>query len=267
MTVDWTANPQAGVTVSPASGTLSVPAGSQARAPLTVTAGATTQAGSSYPVTFTATTTAGTALESSTLAVNAANIGDIWPYFNNIGVASDGQYVSDGFLGTIYAYSSAALAADGITPGATVTAGGVTYTWPSQAAGQPDSVETDGQVMPVSLPAGSTTIGLLGGAIATSSAGASGTLTITYADGTRQQAQIAFSDITLNGGEFTRLSSNTVAASMPYFDAVGVQAPYPAYLYSVSVPLEAGKTVASVTLPVVTSGLGNQIGIFAIGAG
>ena len=267
MTVDWTASPQAGVTVSPASGTLSVPAGSQAQAPLTVTGGATTQAGSSYPVTFTAATTAGTTLASSTLAVDVANTGDIWPYFNNIGVASDGQYAPDGFLGTIYTYSSTALAADGITPGATITGGGVTYTWPSQAAGQPDSIETDGQVIPVSLPAGSTTIGLLGGAIATSSAGASGTLTISYTDGTTQQAQIAFSDITLNGGTFTLLSSNTIVASMPYFDAVGVQAPYPAYLYSVSVPLEAGKTVASVTLPVVTSGLGNQIGIFAIGAG
>jgi predicted alpha-1,2-mannosidase len=266
MTVDWTASPQAGVTVSPASGTLSVPADSRAQAPLTVTAGATAQAGSSYPITFTATTTAGARLESSTLAVDVANTGDIWPDYNNIGVASGGQYVSDGFLGGIYTYSSTGLAADGITPGASITADGVHYTWPSQAAGQPDSIESDGQVIPVSLPAGSTTIGLLGGAIATSSAGASGTLAITYTDGTTQHARVAFSDITLGFGAYAPLPSDTIVASMPYFAAVGIHVPYPAYLYSVSVPLEAGKTVASVTLPV-TSSLEGQIGIFAIGAG
>lgn len=266
MTVDWTASPQAGVTVSPASGTLSVSAGSQAQASLTVTAGAGTAAGSGYPVTFTAATSLGTTLATSTLAVDVSGTGDIWPYFNDIGVASDGQFVSDGFLGTTATYSSAALAGAGITPGATVTAGGVNYTWPSQAPGQPDSIESDGQVIPVSLPAGSTTIGLLGGASATSSAGASGTLTITYTDGTTQQAQVAFSDSTLGEGAFTPLPSDTIVASMPYLDALGIQAPVTSYLYSVSVPLESGKTVASVTLPV-TSGLGNEIGIFAIGAG
>jgi predicted alpha-1,2-mannosidase len=276
LTVNWTAAagagvspsggslPATGVTVSPASGSLSVPAGSTATATATVTVG--TGAGDgSYPVTFSAATGSGAALAASAVNVDAARIGDLWPYYTNIGVSADGQDVSSGYNGSGYTFSANALAADGLTPGAAVTSGGVGYTWPDVPAGQPDSIEAAGQVIPVSFPAGTTSIGLLGSADDSGSGGATGTLTITYTDGSTQQIPVGFSDWTLGAGAFSPLPSDTVVAKIPYRDLIdgGSQA-VTMYVYATSATLEPGKTVASVTLPTASGG---NIGIFAIGSG
>jgi hypothetical protein len=175
ITVNWTAAagagtspsggslPATGVTVSPSSGSLSVPAGSTATASATVNVGSDAGDGS-YPVTFSGVTGSGAALSSSAVNVDAAHAGDLWPYYTNIGVSADGQDVSSGYNGSGYTYSANALATDGVTPGAALTVNGVSYTWPDVPAGQPDSIESAGQVIPISFPAGTTTIGLLGSA-------------------------------------------------------------------------------------------------------
>ena len=136
MTANWTASPPSsgGVTLSSRSGTLSVPPDSTASASLTVTAGSAT---GSYAVDFSAEGA------SSALNVDVAAPGDMWPYYNAIGISSDGQDVPEGYDGSGYTYSANALAADGITPGAALTVGGVGYTWPdepparSTASGRP----------------------------------------------------------------------------------------------------------------------------------
>jgi Glycosyl hydrolase family 92 len=276
LTVHWTASvgagaspsggpvPASGVTVSPASGSLSVPAGSTATATATVTVGGAAADGA-YPVTFSAVTGSGAALASSALNVDAASIGEVWPYYTNIGVQSDGVPVSSGYDGSNYTYSANALAAAGVTPGATVTAAGVSYTWPDVPAGQPDSIEAAGQTIPVAFPAGTTTIGLLGSAIDAGSGGATGTLTVTYIDGSTQQIPVAFSDWTLGAGAYSVLPGETVVAKTPYRDLIdGASQPVPTYVYAISAALQPGKTVASVTLPTASGG---DIGIFAIGTG
>jgi predicted alpha-1,2-mannosidase len=276
ITVNWTASvgagtspaggpvPASGVTVSPASGSLSVPAGSTATATATVTVGAAAADGA-YPVTFSAMTGSGTGLTGSALNVDAARIGDQWPYYTNIGVSSDGQDVSSGYNGSGYTYSANALAADGVTPGAAITADGVSYTWPDIPAGQPDSIESAGQTIPVAFPAGTTSIGLLGSADDTGSGGATGTLTVTYTDGSTQQIPVAFSDWTLGAGAFSPLPSDTIVAKIPYRDLIdGASQPVAMYVYATSAALQPGKTVASVTLPTASGG---NIGIFAVGAG
>ena len=276
ITVNWTASagtgvspsggsvPASGVTVSPASGSLSVPAGSTATAMATVTVGSAASDGS-YPVTFSAVTGSGATLASSALNVDAARIGEVWPYYTNIGVSSDGVAVSSGYNGSGYTYSANALAAAGLTPGVTVTAGGVGYTWPDIPAGQPDSIESAGQTIPVAFPAGTTSIGLLGSAIDAGSGGATGTLTVTYTDGSTQQIPVAFSDWTLGAGAYSVLPGETVVAKTPYRDVIdGTSQPVPTYVYAISATLEPGKTVASVTLPTASGG---DIGIFAIGTG
>jgi hypothetical protein len=54
-------------------------------------------------------------------------------------------------------------------------------------------------------------------------------------------------------------------AATPYRNRTsGVTQPVTTYVYSFSAALQAGKTVASVTLPTASGGL---IGVFAIGAG
>jgi predicted alpha-1,2-mannosidase len=281
ITVNWTASvgagtspaggsvPASGVTVSPARGSLLVPVGSTATATATVTVGAAAS-DAAYPLTFSAVTGSGTGLShtglaSSALNVDAARPGDLWPYYTNIGVSSDGQDVSSGYNGSNYTYSANALAADGVTPGAAVTANGVSYTWPDVPAGQPDSIESAGQTIPVAFPAGTTSIGLLGSADDTGSGGATGTLTVTYTDGSTQQIPVAFSDWTLGAGAFSPLPSDTIVAKIGYRDLIdGSSQPVPMYVYATSAVLDPGKTVASVTLPTASGG---NIGIFAIGTG
>jgi hypothetical protein len=57
----------------------------------------------------------------------------------------------------------------------------------------------------------------------------------------------------------------TIAASIGYRNLISGQSQaVKTYVYSTSASLEAGKTVASVTLPAESAG---DIGIFAIGAG
>jgi hypothetical protein len=256
--------PATGVTVSPASGSLSVPAGSTATATATVTVGGGSSDGS-YPVTFSAVTGSGATLAGSALNVDAAGIGEVWPYYTNIGVSSDGVSVSSGYNGSGYTYSGNALAAAGLTPGATVTAGGVSYTWPDIPAGQPDSIESASQTIPVAFPAGTTSIGLLGSAIDAGSGGATGTLTVTYTDGSTQQIPVAFSDWTLGAGAYSVLPGETIAARTSYRDVIaGTSQPVATYVYAISATLQPGKTVASVTLPTASGG---DIGIFAIGTG
>jgi hypothetical protein len=256
MAAAWTASPPDGVTLSSRSGTLDIPAGSTATASLTVTAGA---AAASYAVGFSA------AGISSALNVDVAEPGDVWPYYNAIGVSSDGQDVPEGYDGSGYTYSADALAADGITPGASLTVDGVSYTWPDEPPGRLDSIWSAGQVIPVRFPAGTTRIGLLGSAIDAGSGGATGTLTVSYTDGSTQQIPVTFGDWTLGAGAYPVPAGDTVAAASPYRDLTsGISQPVRTYIYATSATLEAGKTVSSVTLP---TGSGGDIGIFAIGAG
>jgi hypothetical protein len=197
--------------------------------------------------------------------VDVAQPGDIWPYYNAVGVSSDGQDVSEGYDGSGYTYSANALAADGLTPGKTLTIGGVSYTWPDEQPGALDSIWSAGQVIPMSLPAGTTKIGLLGSAIDAGSGGATGTLTVTYTDGTSQQIPITLADWTLGAGAYPLPASDVIAATTPYRDLTsGISQPVKTYIYATNAALEPGKTVASVTLP---TGSGGDIGIFAIGAG
>jgi predicted alpha-1,2-mannosidase len=252
---DWTATPPSGITLSASSGSLTLTAHQTTSVSLTVTAGSATATGS-YAVAFTGGTS---------LSVDVAEPGDVWPYYNDVGVSSDGQDAPEGYDGSGYTYSANALAADGITPGSTITAGGVSYTWPDEQPGTLDSIWSAGQVIPLSLPAGTTTIGLLGSAIDAGSGGATGTLTVTYTDGTTQQIPITLADWTLGAGAYTLPSQDTIVAKTPYRDLTsGISQQVTTYIYSTSAALESGKTVASVTLPTGTNG---DIGIFAIGAG
>jgi hypothetical protein len=93
----------------PASGLILAPgAPGTATATFTVTAGSAT---GSYAVGISA------AGASSALNVDVAAPGDVWPYYNAVGVSSDGQDVPEGYDGSGYTYSANSLAAGGVTPG------------------------------------------------------------------------------------------------------------------------------------------------------
>jgi hypothetical protein len=86
---------------------------------------------------------------------------------------------------------------------------------------------------------------------------ASGTGTITYTDGTSAAFTLALSDWTLGGGSGAQAPGNVTALTTTARNlSGGSQQALNVYLFYTSTPLDATKTVASVTLPgQVSSGL------------
>lgn len=201
----------------------------------------------------------------ASLSAIVARPGDLAPYYNNIGISNDGVAGPANYDGG-WSPSQQALTAAGLAPGATVKAGGLTYTSPNVPAGQPDNIMAAGQTIPVTVPTGATELGFLGSA-ANAASGSQGTVTVTYTDGTSATATLGMSDWALGGNpNATPLFGNVVAATMPYRNfADGTTQTLKMYVFAATIPVNAGKAVASITLPdSVTHG---SIGIFAISAG
>jgi hypothetical protein len=98
--------------------------------------------------------------------------------FNNTGISDDSDLSEADFDGVGNSYSAQALAAAGLTPGATITHEGLTFTWPDAQPGQPDNVVAEGQT--ILLSGSGTTLGIIGAG----GPSESGTGTVYYTDGT-----------------------------------------------------------------------------------
>ncbi len=182
--------------------------------------------------------------------------------FDNVGISDNSDPAVADFDGTGESFSAQALAAAtpaALSPGP-VTVGGTTFTWP--AAGVPDNVIADGQIIDVS--GSGTELGFLGAA---GFGAASGSGTITYTDGSTQSFSLSMADWYNNAA----VTGDQIAATTSSWNfASSTQTAHPVSVYYASVPLEKGKTVASVTLPTVSSGVGNGVNamhIFAIATG
>ncbi|MEU6339603.1 lectin [Streptomyces sp. NPDC046977] len=260
--VRWTAQVPSGVSMDTTSGSLTLGAGAKTAHPVTVTGGG---AEGTYDIVFSLSTASGTDLGTTVLHVAVAEPGALWPYYTNEGVHPDGSQYNGGFDGGGWAYSKEALAAAGVQGGSTVTADGITYTWPRTTAGQPDNIETSGQTVPLAAPAGTASVGLLGSATNASSAGATGTFTVTYADGSTAQIRSGFSDWTLGGGGGKPIPGNTTAVTTAYRNTgSGKQDKVATYVFAVKLPVDAAKRVASITLPATADGTAH---VFAFGYG
>jgi beta-glucosidase len=184
--------------------------------------------------------------------------------YDNAGISDNSNPAAADFDGTGDSFSAQALAVGTPTPlvaGGHATIGGTTFTWPS-AVGAPDDVIADGQAIDVS--GSGTDLGFLGAA---GFGAASGTGTITYTDGSTQSFGLVMADWYNNAA----VAGDEVATTTSSWNfASSTQVDHPVSIYFASVPLEAGKTVASVTLPTVSSGVGNGINalhIFAMAIG
>lgn len=252
-TVQWSASAPAGITVSPSSGSLSLPAGGSAGTRVSITGGATD---GNFQVTFRFSSAAGP-IQPTATSVIVARPGDLGPFFNNTGISDDADQAAGNLDGLGFSYSEQALTAAGLAPGAAVTSGGVRYMWPNVPAGQPDDVTAAGQVIPVPSLSGATELGVMGTA---TNGPSSGTLTITYTDGTSQSASLGFTDWTAGSPAF----GNGIAASMPYRNSAGGSSQQiGTRVYTTNIPIPAGKTVASVTLP--TRADQGLLHVFALG--
>jgi beta-glucosidase len=184
--------------------------------------------------------------------------------YNNVGITDNSNPAPGNFDGTGDSFSAQALAAGTPTPltaGGQATFGGTTFTWPSPV-GTPNNVIADGQT--IDLTGSGTDLGFLG---AGAFGAASGTGTITYTDGTTQSFSLVMADWYNNAA----VAGDEVATTTSSWNfSSSTQTPHPVSVYFASVPLQAGKNVASVTLPTVSAGVGNGITamhIFAMAIG
>ncbi len=181
------------------------------------------------------------------------------PPFNNNGISSDRTPAVARFDAYDDSYSTQALQSSGLTPGQQIVVHGVTFPWPNVAPGAPDNIVAHGQTIRLAAPAAAATLAFLGAA---SNGPSTGTGTVTYADGSTQNFALGFSDWTLNGGVLTPSYGNSIAATLPYRNQGTSREPVKTHVFYAAVPLRAGKTVASVTLPTTVSQ--GQLHVFAL---
>ncbi len=263
---DWTLN---GGSVSPATGdytAVTLPyrntatGADQTKTYVFMVYAALTSGKTIVSVTLPATVTGGGmhifAIASGTVNIPPTNL----PAYNSEGTSPDTNTTVGNFDGGGRSYSINALSAAGINSGASLTVDGISFAWPKEAAGSNDNWSAAGQVIPVS--GSGSELAFLGGAVGGKS---SGTVTITYTDGTTQTATLEFTDWAIGGGASAILPDNTIAAYMTYRNTATGQQYLALYLFMAYIPVTSGKTVATVTLPTTLTGGGMHI--FAVSQG
>ncbi|MFJ2189725.1 NEW3 domain-containing protein [Kitasatospora sp. NPDC087861] len=233
--------------VSPASADLKrVRPGASASATVTVTAPKAAPGTTVSTITATATYRAGAAGAGS--ASGPLTLTTTVPYpglaaaFNNVGVTKESDPAPGDFDSTGDSYSADALAKVGVSPGSTVTANGLSFTWPASAPGTPDNVSASGQA--VTLTGQGSALAFLGA----ETGATSGPVTVTYTDGTTSTDTLGFPNWCCTPdnayGAQTAITTdhrNTPGGPANYGISYKV--------FSNTVPLTPGKSVQSVTLP------------------
>jgi beta-glucosidase len=180
------------------------------------------------------------ATASTTLNIAYATLSDA---FNTVGVTDDSDPTVGNLDGSGYSYSAQALASKGVTPGSTLASGGASFTWPNVPAGQQDVVTTAGQV--IAMSGSGTSLSVLGTG---NNGSASGTITVTYTDGTTSQAPLTFADWYSNAAA----PGTTLAVTAPYWNRpTGSTQPaiHPVSVYAANLPITSGKAISYITLP------------------
>lgn len=262
VTVTWTATSNAsGLTLNPTSGTLTAAAGQSATVPLTISASASAAKGYD-DITVAATSANGSNLPSLILPVAVAPSSSILRQFNNIGIADFTNPGCANFDGQQGGYSQSTLNAAGLSPGASVTADGATFTWPNVSVCNPDNVQANGQTIPVTHTlSGATSLAFLG---AGGDGNSQGPVTVHYTNGTSTTENLGFSDWALGANSETPQYGNSIVANMPYRYEGGSYQKLEMYMFATLIPINPDKTVASVTLPMASDVSGGSLHVFAV---
>ena len=196
-------------------------------------------------------------------------VGTLTSLRNNVGIAQTPASNAN-FDGVGYSYSAVALRAAGVTPGGTVTADGVDFTWPETASGAADNVIARGQTVRLDAAEGAEKISFL---TVADHGPSTGTFAFNYeytdAEGNLQTTTVergfTVSDWTLNGGG-AQVSPGNVTAITTQTRVLMSAAPdgVRAHVFAVTLPLEPGMALRSVTLP---KGYTGAIHIFDIAFG
>jgi hypothetical protein len=160
----------------------------------------------------------------------------------NVGTTDDANAGAGDIDGSGSSLSAQALAAAGVTPGGTVTAGGLAFTWPSAGAGQPDNAVASGQGF--DLTGSGSTLGFL---VTATYGPASGTGQVVYSDGSAQPFTISAPDW-FSGG-----TSPDIAVATAYRNRPSGRDNHPVFVFLAKVALDPAKTVRAVVLPDVSA--------------
>ncbi|MGW5715053.1 glycoside hydrolase family 3 C-terminal domain-containing protein [Amycolatopsis sp. NPDC003865] len=250
--------------------TLSVPVGwtAQATSPATfatvaagqtvsttwqVTVPASAQPGKfdvSAQAAFTSANGPGTSVDATTVILPHPPYPSLSAAYNNVGVSDDATPGAGNFDGGNASFSAQALAAatPSLTPGTTFTHDGLTFTWPDVTPGSPDNVVAGGVAGGQTIMVSGTghTLGLIG---AGDYGSPTGTATVTYTDGTTESHSVSFADWWANAA-----TGGDVLTTVPYLNNSSGRLNQQVSLYYAPIPLQAGKTVQSVTLPDISDG-------------
>ena len=160
--------------------------------------------------------------------------------------------------------SAQPLEAAGVTPGGALTVDGLTFHWPQVAPGSPDNLVAAGQVVQLPAQPGATRLALLGLATCGPSAGEG---VVRYADGSAEPFTLCLPDWTLNGGRASAVPAR-VAVRMPRRNARnGDLANLETIVFAAAIPLQPGRTAATVTLSARVDQGALHIFALALGAG
>ncbi|MFJ2954677.1 hypothetical protein [Streptomyces sp. NPDC087270] len=165
-------------------------------------------------------------------------------YFNDVGVSPDTNRGCGALDNGTDTYSADALATASphpLAPGAPVTVGGLTFTWPQARPCENDNVRALGQTVLLPHRSGATVIGFLGAA---TDGAHSGTVTIHYTDGSSGTEKLAQSDWGTAPG-----TGNTEVSAMTYRNQALGRQDHAFYVDEQTVPVDPAKVVASITLP------------------
>jgi predicted alpha-1,2-mannosidase len=249
------------LTVTPSRATVNVPPNGRGTTTLTVHAGASAQQNFyTVPISL---SDGSAAIPKITLTVLVAQPGSLLRAFNNKGISDDSNVNAANFDGGGWSYSAEALQSVGVTPGGTVKAGDINYTWPLSQPGEPDNAVADGQQVTVNAAQGTQQLGFLGSA---SGGNSQGLATLTYSDGSTARYWLGFSDWTLGGGGGQVMFGNTDAVRTTYRNCnhcTGGRDTVDTNLFSAVLPVDPSKTLSSVTLP--SGSTGGDLHVFSIG--
>ncbi len=220
----------------------------------------------SAAASFTSVNGPGTSVAATTLLLPHPPYPSLAAAFNNVGVSDDTNTAPGDFDGGGASYSAQALAAatPSLTPGATFTHDGLTFTWPDSQPGTQDNVVAGGVAggQTIAISGSGHTLGLIG---AGDYGSPTGTATVTYTDGTTQSYTVSFADWWSNAA-----TGGDVLTSVPYLNNAGGKESQEVSLYYAGIPLQQGKTVRYLTLPDVSDGAASgttAMHIFAIAIG
>jgi len=188
--------------------------------------------------------------------------------FDNTGISDNSSVATADFDGVGNSYSEQALTAAGLAPGARVAHSGITFTWPDVPAGRPDNALAGGETVAVS--GSGSMLGFLGASSRGNNGGAG---TLHYTDGSTSTFQA-----TLGDSFSPAPPGEDQIAHMTYLNdsrgrttgGVPGQRQHDVYVFFTAVPLTAGKEIAAVTLPDISStvsGGAPAMHVFAVAVG